>query len=246
MNFARTAFFLVACSIGTRTANAQTTLSTPAPVRQIGMFSNTMHTSMGQSLTAPTDVNSLDSFTFWLNAHLDVSLYNPALTFRAYVMQWDATNEHVVGPVLFESALFAGPVSGMQRYDFATGGIAVTSGSSYLMFLSLLDTPTENSTTQYGVLMGYGYHDYTGGRWYAGLGGTATSIASLHSGQWTHDTAPECYDCDAAFIANFSQRATVVTPEPSTFTLLGAAFTILAIGNRRRRTSMTARSRDIC
>lgn len=189
---------------------------------------------MGQSVTTPLGVNSLDSFTFWLNAHHSTRLYNPAVTFRAYVMAWNAEAEHTVGPVLYESGPFAGPSSSMQRYDFLTGGVSVNPGSTYLVFLSLLGGPTMTSSTQYGVLMGYGYDEYAAGRWYATNNGPDAN--ALNQSGWTHDTALNCQACDAAFRVEYSNVA-IVTPEPSTLSMAFAGLLSVVVLARRRRKS---------
>lgn len=202
------------------------TISTPAPQRQIGMFNNIGNSSFGQSIVAPDAVNSLDSFRFWLNPHGDTQLWNPNIKFRAYVMRWDVAGERATGSVLWESDTR----TGTGQFDFATGGVQVTSGQSYILFLSTTAVLDQMQGNQYGVLMGYGFNDYTNGRFYSAFNGGDFGL--LSSGAWNRDGG--CSECDAAFSASFSSREFVTTPEPSTYGLT-AAGVIMVMALRRRR-----------
>ncbi len=94
----------------------------------------------GQTITTPTD-NILNSFSFWLGRtstnYPDPS--EPSLDFMAYVYAWDGTASHATGPALYTSGVFthnATPATPFTKYTFTTGGLSLTTGSVYALFLS--------------------------------------------------------------------------------------------------------------
>jgi hypothetical protein len=82
----------------------------------------------GQVVTAPAGITSLRSFTLWLEAPSD-------FVFRAYVYAWSGTG--ATGPALYESGdLHAPGGSSYQAVPIDTGGVEVTPGQQYVIFLS--------------------------------------------------------------------------------------------------------------
>jgi hypothetical protein len=84
--------------------------------------------SIGQVVTVPEGVTSLESFS--LSSQMP-STY----LFRAYVFAW--SGEHTEGPALYESGDLHAVSSGeYQPLTLQTGGVPVTSGHRYVLFLS--------------------------------------------------------------------------------------------------------------
>jgi hypothetical protein len=82
----------------------------------------------GQVVTAPAGITSLRSFTLWLEAPSD-------FVFRAYVYAWSGTG--ATGPALYESGDLHTPGgSSYQAVPVVTGGVDVTPGRQYVIFLS--------------------------------------------------------------------------------------------------------------
>jgi hypothetical protein len=82
----------------------------------------------GQVVTAPAGITSLHNFTLWLEAPSD-------FVFRAYVYAWSGTS--ATGPALYESGdLHAPGGSSYQAVPIVTGGVDVTPGRQYVIFLS--------------------------------------------------------------------------------------------------------------
>lgn len=84
--------------------------------------------SIGQVIVAPTGITTLESFKLSPKGP-------PSFVFRAYVYAWEGT--HTTGPVLYESGdLHAVSESSYQPLSINTGGIPVTPGQQYVLFLS--------------------------------------------------------------------------------------------------------------
>jgi hypothetical protein len=82
----------------------------------------------GQVVTAPVGITSLSNFTLWLQAP-------PAFIFRAYVYAWNGTG--ATGPALYESGdLHTNGESSFEAVPITTGGLEVTPGQQYVLFLS--------------------------------------------------------------------------------------------------------------
>jgi hypothetical protein len=84
--------------------------------------------SIGQVVVAPTGITSLESFTLYPQGP-------PSFVFRAYVYAWEGT--HTTGPALYESGdLHAASESSFQPLPINTGGVPVTPGQQYVLFVS--------------------------------------------------------------------------------------------------------------
>lgn len=204
--------------------SAQVVISTPAyPGRQIGMFNNSLLGSqvIGQTITTPTGMNSLDSFVFQLNAH---PLYSSNITFAAFVGRWDAVNEKIVGDLLWKG----GARNGIGVHDVSTGGIGVVAGEQYLVGFTT-DGYLDTHSYLTSVLVAYGWNDYAGGRFYGKVSGPTDAVQPF-----SRDLG--CGDCDATFTARFSDVAPVqVVPEPSSLALATLGLGLAALGRQLRR-----------
>ncbi len=188
------------------------------------MLTNAANSTYGQTLITPNGSNSLDSFSFQLNAHGNPQIYNPNLHFNAYVMGWDAANEHATGSVLWKSDTKVGP----GFYNFVTGGVLVAPNQNIVLFLSTTEVIDQMLDKIYGLLMGYGYDDYTSGTWINSYyGGTFSDLSTV---TWYHNEG--CYSCDAAFTARFSNNPFLIAPEPSTCLLLACGLGLFVLISR--------------
>ena len=97
----------------------------------IGSFTSvggTGATIIGQDFVATGSEVQLDSFS--------LSIFNGgAQAFRAYVQQWDAVGNVLVGGVLFQSAI-QNTVVGANVFN--TGGLLLTPGTHYLAYFSTI------------------------------------------------------------------------------------------------------------
>jgi hypothetical protein len=99
--------------------------------------------SIGQVVTVPAGVTTLESFSLSPQAP-------PTFVFRAYVYAWSGA--HTEGSALYESGdLHASSESEYQPLTLHTGGVTVTPGQQYVLFLSRSDEQAadEGSTESY-------------------------------------------------------------------------------------------------
>jgi hypothetical protein len=224
----RPARILAVCSLLMPvTVSAQridTTEGVESPARQIGMFTNDMlegaYHSTGQTFRVPVGFPQLDAFSFWLNGNANIS-------FQAYVMAWDEPARRARGSVLWSSEVLVGP-HGNTRYDFETGGLILDPTQMYIAFLSMSEHFEEMSPGQ-NALLGYQYNPYFGGRFYEQT--TGSDIDNWTDAGWSRDLG--CEDCDAAFIADFSEAT--ATPEPITMGLTALGLSAVGAARNRRR-----------
>lgn len=218
-------------------ANAQSQINTTSGwdgAVQIGMFGSAsvdpnFATVFGQTFLT-SQAGTLDNFSFWLNAH---PVFSPNVAFKAYVMAWDGAK--ATGPVLFESGVFGGPTQFMQRYSFATGGLALDADEEYVAFLSTIGFE-DLMTPGAGVLGGYNLNQsaYPAGH-FIGLN-HINGWGDITSRNWLHDEG--CPQCSAAFIANFDgyddSPRNDIAPEPASIALLSTGLIGLGFVVRRR------------
>lgn len=181
----------------------------------------------GQTITTPTD-NILNSFSFWLGPTSTnyTSPTNPSLNFQAYVYQWDASLGHAVGPSLYTSGVMtynATPSSPFAEYAFNTGGLSLTSGDMYTLFLSTSGL-TGTGRIQWEAATG---DEYAGGNFVFLNNGEDQS-------QWTSSEWASGMVSDLHFSASFGNANNVV-PEPRTWILLASGLVGLLFGPLRSR-----------
>jgi uncharacterized protein (TIGR03382 family) len=92
--------------------------------------------SFGQTITVGSTDTRLTGISFWVQDFWPV--YDSPMEFSAYVMAW--VGNRATGPVLYKSEYRtttdnAGK-GGFQLFTFTTGGIDLTPGGSYVVFLS--------------------------------------------------------------------------------------------------------------
>lgn len=181
----------------------------------------------GQTITTPTD-NILNSFSFWLgptSTNYPVPA-DPSLMFQAYVYQWDASLGHAIGPALYSSGVMtynATPTSPFTEYAFNTGGLTLTSGDMYTLFLSTSGL-TGTGRIQWEAATS---NEYAGG-----------SFMYLNNGedqsQWTSTAWAVGVVDDLHFNASFGNANNVV-PEPRTWLLLASGLVGLLFGPLRSK-----------
>ena len=162
----------------------------------------------GQVVTAPAGITSLRSFTLWLEDP-------PAFSFRAYVYAWSGTG--ATGPALYESGdLHTPSESSFEAVPVTTGGVAVTPGQQYVLFLSRsaeqaadagvsANDGIETAEAAWIMFPGELPPPYTEGKFVFLNNGYDTT-------GWTTRTWFEQTNSDARFEATFDTPAPVITP----------------------------------
>lgn len=224
---------IVCIAATSMTAGAQS-ISLPDNETPFNGFGKGAYETFGQTFTAPAGGNFLQTFSFWLG---DDELGNgtlnaPSLLFSAYVMEWDTANNHATGPVLYSSAVYSGPSSPSQRFDFVTTNVAVNAGTQYVAFLSASASLADIATTDaYAFMETTLLGTYTGGSFFFTDNGS--DFNALSTDPWQFIGAP---DSQAHFAAEFSRSAVSVVPEPSSLVLLVtglSALMVLAVRKKR-------------
>ncbi len=172
----------------------------------------------GETFTAPSDgSNVLQSFSFYMG--------NPGnagdILLNAYIATWTGTG---AGTLLYTSSPLDYANVGDAELTFTTGGLTLTPGASYVMFLSV--------SQQYGLSAGetaisQGAATIPGGSFV--YFNNEANFGELFTNTWDATGLSP----DWAIDAEFSEGAAV--PEPGTIALFGSGMLALAGIARWRR-----------
>lgn len=130
---------------------------------------------MGQTITAPAE-SRLSGFTFSLR----LNFFDPS-QFRAAVYQWDGATSRATGPALFTSAVMTSPnTSSFTPVAINTGGIVLTPGQQYVLFLTTAGVTQTGASSYTGFASTMG-NTYAGG---TSVWQLSTGVADLTGTSW--------------------------------------------------------------
>lgn len=139
--------------------------------------------TFGQTITAPAE-SRLSGFTF----SLKLNFFDPS-RFQAAVYQWDSATSRATGPALFTSAVMTSPnTSSFTPVAINTGGIVLTPGQQYVLFLTTAGVTQTGASSYTGFAATMG-NPYAGG---AAVWQMSTGVADLTGAGWNvnaHDFA---------------------------------------------------------
>lgn len=222
-----TALAIAVAPIASASAQTLSLTDTDSPFAPFGKPATATY---GQTFVAPTSFNTIQSFSFWLSNDAGLGTNPGALSFKAYLMRWDAVAQHATGPVLYTSTVRGGPTIASQRYDFNTGGVALLSNTQYVAFMSVSGMFNSiGQSTATATVEGSTAGTYTGGQLVFTDNGD--SFSALTTTAW--DFAVGFPEFQTHFNATFSN--TSVVPEPSSLVLLASSGLVLLVAARRRK-----------
>ena len=185
--------------------------------------------AIAQTFMRPAGMNYLQAFTLYLTN----SFAGDMLFLQASVYRFDT--DHLSGPALFASALFAGSgnVIGNDAFTFGGGAsslnVLLAPNAVYAIVLSALPGAAQSPDGS-TVLANLGATDYANGALYYSFAGSQADLSTGGAFAALDGTT------DAAFSASFSVTA---TPEPATLMLVATGFAGMGgvVARRRRKAS---------
>lgn len=197
-------------------------------------FGEPSSATIGQIFTLTGLETTLDSFSFWLRDH------DEPVTFAAYIMEWDDALRIAIGDVLFESSIKMTTnnrgLDGFEKMTFATGGLDLTAGVTYVAFMSASKFfDGERDVASVGLL-NESDNDASSYLVYQNNGSDFPSVARQG---WFRIASG-----DLAFEMTVSEPSVTVpeaVPEPSSLVLLALGSLGAMWGARRRQTQQATR-----
>ncbi|EDX77592.1 hypothetical protein MC7420_2916 [Coleofasciculus chthonoplastes PCC 7420] len=189
------------------------------PFGEGSFLGSTPLTVNGQTFTVPDFDHILTEFSFLLSDP-PAGAFSPVfgneldvIDFRAFVMRWDDIGNRPIGSILFESETRSTTVQDstfpLEKFTFSPGGLSLTSGGKYVVFLSVLKDLDglpglgwfgEDIDSSSGQPVG----TYSGGD---SVYRQISSFDSIRNIPWVVDSRR-----DAAFQATFISKTTVFEP----------------------------------
>jgi hypothetical protein len=105
---------------------------------------NPKHRNLRELIQVPAGDNVLNSFTFYVQDNVK------AISYQAYVYQWNNVIAEITGSPLYQSPILTTPINsgnainGFYTQTINTGGIPITSGHEYALFFTT-SSPTDPS-----------------------------------------------------------------------------------------------------
>jgi hypothetical protein len=103
------------------------------------------HRAFGQTLSVSEPYTVLKTFTFFLEITTDVPVQ-----FSAFVMEWNGNN--TMGTVLWVSPPRVITNTSSTAFSFETGGLQLTAGRAYVLFVDTGDAPLVGAGAAIGVV----------------------------------------------------------------------------------------------
>jgi uncharacterized protein with beta-barrel porin domain len=127
----------------------------------------------GQTITATTTQDRLTGFTFELARESGT-----APQFQAFVFQFNAATNLIVGPALFTSGIMTAPsATTFSAVTINTGSVALTAGLQYVLFLTTLNTTGQPAAAyKFGQLTNA--TTYPGGQFVFNNGATFVTLST--------------------------------------------------------------------
>ncbi|SIO08964.1 PEP-CTERM protein-sorting domain-containing protein [Parasphingorhabdus marina DSM 22363] len=178
----------------------------------IQRFGSTNTATYGQLFNAGG--SAINSFSLFLGDRVSGA---GDLDFKGYLGTWDGTK---VGSVLYSSDLRSHGDAGLTEYMFNTGGLGLTTGNTYVAFLSISDLGAQPVST---FNMPFANDDIDGNFVFLNNG---TNFGGLTTNTWSSRSS------DIFFKANFGMGA---VPEPATWAFMIFGFGAVGAAMRRRK-----------